>query len=146
MQIARHHGAEVFGTASPSKHDAIRELGVEHAIDYRSQDFEQEVRRITGGEGVDVRDRRHRPDQLPQGLPPAPARAGGWSCTGSPRRPTGTGRDLRSCCGSLARMPFATMPWWKSLQLMSENKGVFGLNMLHWWDRRGRRRPDARAR
>ena len=34
-------------------------------------------------------------------------------------------------------MPFATMPWWKSLPMMSENKGVFGLNMLHWWDREG---------
>jgi NADPH:quinone reductase-like Zn-dependent oxidoreductase len=34
-------------------------------------------------------------------------------------------------------MPFATVPWWKSLQLMSENKGVFGLNMLAWQDREG---------
>ena len=34
-------------------------------------------------------------------------------------------------------MPLATMPWWKSLNLMNENKGVFGLNMLSWWDREG---------
>jgi NADPH:quinone reductase-like Zn-dependent oxidoreductase len=34
-------------------------------------------------------------------------------------------------------MPLATMPWWKSLQVMNENKGVFGLNMLSWWDREG---------
>ena len=51
VQIARHHGAEVFGTASASKHDAIRELGVAHPIDYRTLDFEQEVRRLTGGQG-----------------------------------------------------------------------------------------------
>ena len=38
-QIAKRIGAEVFGTASASKHDAIREQGVDHAIDYRSQDF-----------------------------------------------------------------------------------------------------------
>ena len=49
----------------------------------------------------------------------------------------GTGRDMRKLIGSLARMPFATLPWWKSLQVMNENKGVFGLNMLHWWDREG---------
>ena len=49
----------------------------------------------------------------------------------------GTGRDMRKLFGSLARMPFATFPWWKSLQMMSENKGVFGLNMLAWWDREG---------
>src|SRR5919108_142697 len=53
VQIARHHGAEVFGTASASKHDAIRELGVAHAIDYRTQDFEQEVMRITDETGID---------------------------------------------------------------------------------------------
>jgi NADPH:quinone reductase-like Zn-dependent oxidoreductase len=49
----------------------------------------------------------------------------------------GTGRNIPKLVGSLARMPFATLPWWKSLQLMSENKGVFGLNMLAWWDREG---------
>ena len=48
-QIAKRIGAEVFGTASVSKHDAIREQGVDHPIDYRSQDFAEEVRRITGG-------------------------------------------------------------------------------------------------
>src|SRR5689334_19498922 len=53
-QIAKARGAEIFGTASSSKHDAIREQGVDHAIDYRSQDFAEEVTRITGGEGVDV--------------------------------------------------------------------------------------------
>src|SRR5204862_7171658 len=48
-QIARGIGAQIFGTASASKHDAIRAQGVDHAIDYRSSDFAQEVRRITGG-------------------------------------------------------------------------------------------------
>ena len=38
--------------------------------------------------------------------------------------------------GSL-KMPLATMPWWQSLGVMNENKGVFGLNMLKWWDREG---------
>jgi NADPH:quinone reductase-like Zn-dependent oxidoreductase len=53
-QIAKSIGAEIFGTASPSKHEAISQQGVEHAIDYRSQDFAAEVMRITEGEGVDV--------------------------------------------------------------------------------------------
>jgi NADPH:quinone reductase-like Zn-dependent oxidoreductase len=44
---------------------------------------------------------------------------------------------MRKLVSSLARMPFATVPWWKSLQLMSENKGIFGLNMLAWQDREG---------
>ena len=29
------------------------------------------------------------------------------------------------------------MPWWKGLGVMNENKGVFGLNMLSWWDAEG---------
>src|SRR5713226_5184708 len=33
-QIAKRAGAEVYGTASPGKHERIRELGVDHAIDY----------------------------------------------------------------------------------------------------------------
>jgi NADPH:quinone reductase-like Zn-dependent oxidoreductase len=53
-QIAKRIGAEVFGTASASKHGAIREQGVDHAIDYRSQDFAGEVRRLTRGDGIDV--------------------------------------------------------------------------------------------
>ena len=37
----------------------------------------------------------------------------------------------------LAGMTTATMPWWKSLAMMNENKGVFGLNMLAWWKTEG---------
>jgi NADPH:quinone reductase-like Zn-dependent oxidoreductase len=136
VQIARHHGAEVFGTASAAKHDAIRELGVEHAIDYRNQDFEQEVKRLTDGQGVDVAIDATGPTNFRKdyGL----LRQGGRLVMyGLSEASAGTGRDVRKLIGSLVRMPFATLPWWKSLQLMSENKGVFGLNMLHWWDREG---------
>src|SRR5919204_779547 len=34
-QIAKHIGAEVWGTASHSKHEAIRQIGVDRALDYR---------------------------------------------------------------------------------------------------------------
>ena len=53
-QIARNLGAEIFGTSSPQKHEVIQAQGVAHPIDYRNRDFEVEVMRITGGEGVDV--------------------------------------------------------------------------------------------
>jgi len=42
-QLARNAGAEVFGTASATKHEAIRAQGVDHPIDYRNRDFEAEV-------------------------------------------------------------------------------------------------------
>src|ERR687888_620443 len=136
-QVAKGIGAEIFGTASASKHDAIREQGVEHAIDYRSLDFEQEVMRITGGEGVDV---------IMDALGPASFRkdyrllrsGGRLIMYGLSEVQTGSGRrDIPAALRSLVRMPVATMPWWKSLAVMNENKGVFGLNMLSWWDHEG---------
>lgn len=44
----------VFGTASAAKHEAARAEGCTHPIDYRTADYAAEVRRLTGGEGVDV--------------------------------------------------------------------------------------------
>jgi NADPH:quinone reductase-like Zn-dependent oxidoreductase len=135
-QIARGVGAEIFGTASAAKHDAIREQGVAHPIDYRTQDFAAEVMRITGGEGVDV---------VIDALGPASfrkdyriLRAGGRLVMfGLADVQTGETRNIPGLLKNLAAMPLATVPWWKSLALMNENKGVFGLNMLGWWDREG---------
>ena len=39
---------------SDDKCDAARELGADHAINYRAQDFVEEVKALTGGKGVDV--------------------------------------------------------------------------------------------
>jgi synaptic vesicle membrane protein VAT-1 len=53
-QIAKHVGARVIGTASAVKHDEMRALGVDHLIDYRTEDFETRTREITGGRGVEL--------------------------------------------------------------------------------------------
>jgi NADPH:quinone reductase-like Zn-dependent oxidoreductase len=135
-QLARNIGAEIFGTASPAKHDAIREHGVAHAIDYRNQDFEREVMRITGGEGIDLAIDALGPSSFRKDY--RLLRSGGRLVMYGVSETTSEGsRDLAATLKSLARMPLATMPWWKSLQMMNENKGVFGLNMLSWWDREG---------
>jgi NADPH:quinone reductase-like Zn-dependent oxidoreductase len=135
-QIAKLRGAEVFGTASASKHEAIREQGVDHAIDYRSQDFAEEVERITAGEGVDL---------ILDALGPTSARkgyrllraGGALVIYGASEVSVGEGRNLLAAGRAALKAPFATLPWWKSLAILNENKGVFGLNMLHWWDREG---------
>jgi NADPH:quinone reductase-like Zn-dependent oxidoreductase len=135
-QIARNVGAEVFGTASPAKHEAIRAQGVSHAIDYRSQDFEAEVMRLTGGEGVDLVIDALGPTSFRKDY--RLLRAGGRLVMFglSEAQPSGA-RSVPAALRSLAAMPLATMPWWKSLNMMNENKGVFGLNMLSWWEREG---------
>jgi NADPH:quinone reductase-like Zn-dependent oxidoreductase len=135
-QLARNAGAEIFGTASPAKHEAIRAQGVAHPIDYRSRDFEAEVMRITSGEGIDL---------AIDALGPASfrkdyrlLRPGGRLVMYGLSESTRAGaRDLPATLRSLLKMPLATMPWWKSLSMMNENKGVFGLNMLSWWEREG---------
>jgi NADPH:quinone reductase-like Zn-dependent oxidoreductase len=136
VQIARGRGAVVFGTASGSKHDAIRKLGVEHPIDYTTQDFEAEVMRITDGEGIDLAFDAIGPTSFRKDY--RLLRPGGRLIMyGVSEVQEGTKRSLRKVLGSLRRMPFATMPWWKSLNILSENKGVFALNMLAWWDKEG---------
>jgi acyl transferase domain-containing protein len=55
VQLARHVGAEIFATAGTAEKRAfLLEQGVHHVMDSRSLDFAAEVRRITGGRGVDV--------------------------------------------------------------------------------------------
>ena len=41
IQIAKRIGAEVIGTASAGKHARLKELGLDHAVDYRNEDFEE---------------------------------------------------------------------------------------------------------
>jgi NADPH:quinone reductase-like Zn-dependent oxidoreductase len=136
-QIARNAGAGmILGTASPSKHDAIREQGVTDPIDYRNQDFEAEAMRITAGEGVDLVIDALGPTSFRKDY--RLLRSGGRLVMyGLSEVTRESGRNLPAALKSLVKMPLATIPWWKSLALMNENKGIFGLNMLKWWDREG---------
>ena len=54
VQLAVHVGAHIIGTASASKHERLREMGVELCIDYRSADFVEEVMTATSGLGADL--------------------------------------------------------------------------------------------
>jgi len=55
VQLARQRGATVIGTAgSAEKAARAAALGCAHVIPYRELDFRDEVRRLTGGRGVDV--------------------------------------------------------------------------------------------
>ena len=55
IQLAKAWGVQVLVTAGTDEKCAeCLKLGADYAINYKSQDFEQEVARITGGEGVNV--------------------------------------------------------------------------------------------
>jgi NADPH2:quinone reductase len=55
VQMAKMRGARVFGTVSTEAKAALaRSAGCDEVIRYTEQDFEAEVKRLTGGRGVDV--------------------------------------------------------------------------------------------
>ncbi|MSP05673.1 MAG: NAD(P)H-quinone oxidoreductase [Acetobacteraceae bacterium] len=55
IQLGKAFGAEIFITAgSDEKCAACVTLGADAAINYRTQDFQAEIKRLTGGRGVDV--------------------------------------------------------------------------------------------
>ena len=55
IQLGKAAGAIVIATAgSDEKVEVCRELGADHAINYKTQDFVEEVKKITGGRGADV--------------------------------------------------------------------------------------------
>src|SRR3954454_10343550 len=130
-QIAKILGAEVFGTASAGKHEAVRGFGVDHPIDYRTQDFVKEVRRITG---------EKRPLDLAMDAIGGRSfkksfsllRAGGrLVCFGASAIQGGERRSRPQALKALAQMPF-----FHPVRLMSESKSVIGLNMKTLWDQK----------
>ena len=55
IQIAKHAGARVIAsTSSAAKMEKARELGAQHVVNYRDEDWIEQVIAITGGRGVDV--------------------------------------------------------------------------------------------
>ncbi len=128
-QLARLRRATVIGTASVGKHDALRSFGVDHAIDYRHDDVEAEVKRLTKGRGVDVI------------LDPI----GGRSFGASYRMLAPLGRlvmlGISSMAGDKRSAWRVLRSWWAMkafdpLSLINRNRGVFGLNVGHLWDDR----------
>jgi NADPH:quinone reductase-like Zn-dependent oxidoreductase len=138
LQICLWRGATPIGTASAGKHERLKSMGCEHCIDYRSQDVEAEVRRLTAGRGVDI----------------ALDSAGGSSIRMNYRllAPLGhlvmfgfaatvTGERMNPL--SLAKGLVAT-PFFHPLKLLNDNRSVSGLNMGRLFPEYGRMRDEIR--
>jgi NADPH:quinone reductase-like Zn-dependent oxidoreductase len=55
VQIGKILGAEMYGTSSSEdKLARVKELGLQHAINYKERDYEEAVKDLTQGEGVDA--------------------------------------------------------------------------------------------
>ena len=125
LQICRRAGAEVIGTASPGKHERLRQMGITHAIGYDR--FDEQVLELTGGRGVDL----------------ALDAVGGESFRRSYRALAPTGRLMmfgasgmvvgtRRRLGPALKTVVGMRPFWP-MQLLQQNKGVHGINMGHLW-------------
>jgi len=136
LQICRWRGAVAIGTASAGKHPRLKELGYAHCIDYRSQNFAEEVMRYTGGRGVDIV------------LDPQ----GGSSFRRSYRCLAPLGRlfmfGMSASVQGERMKPLAllrelvTTPWFHPLSLLNNNRGVFGVNMGRLFGEFDRLSPD----
>jgi NADPH:quinone reductase-like Zn-dependent oxidoreductase len=120
-------GVVTYGTASAAKHDFVRGHGCHHPIDYRTQDYVAEIKRLTGGKGVDlVLDALGGPDwgKGYRLLKPA----GLLIAFGLANANKGDKRRLVHVVGQLLRSPL-----FRPMQLMSDNRAVAGVNMAHLW-------------
>jgi NADPH:quinone reductase-like Zn-dependent oxidoreductase len=127
LQICKLRGATVIGTASASKHARLLEVGVDHCIDYTTQDFEAEVMRLTEGRGVDI----------------VLDAVGGESYAKSYRCLRSCGRLFMFGASSFAPsdkrrlLPILKglmkMPKFRPFDLLDKNRGVFGINLGHLW-------------
>jgi NADPH:quinone reductase-like Zn-dependent oxidoreductase len=126
VQLATLRDAVIIGTSSRAKVEAIRSLGVHHAID-RRDDIGAEVKRLTSGRGADVI------------LDPI----GGRSFARSYRLLAPLGRLVMYGVSSLATgerrrvwhvlRTLVEMPAFRPLSLMNRNRAVIGLNLGHLW-------------
>jgi NADPH:quinone reductase-like Zn-dependent oxidoreductase len=126
--VRRVEGVVTFGTASASKHDYLRKLGCTHPIDYRTQDYVEVVRSLTGGRGVDlVLDPMGGDNWKKSWSLLAPA--GRWVAFGFSAGIEGSEVSyLRVAMQALA------MPFISPLKAMDQNKSLQGCNMGHLWD------------
>ena len=129
IQICRSRGAEVIGTASAGKHQRLQEMGVAHCIDYRNQDFESEIRRLTDDRGVDIALDAVGGESFKKSYRSL-ASLGRLFVFGVSSFAPGTRRSMVAALSGLWKMPS-----FKPLNLMDRNRGVLGVNLGHLWDR-----------
>ncbi len=130
LQLAKRGGAEVHGTASPAKHDRLRELGLDRAIDYRSDGWWRDLPTydlVVDGIGGASFKRSY-----------ALLRPGGrLIALGASSVQEGEKRNLRRALPQALRM----MRGFDLIKQLNESKAVVGINMKRLWDDRGTLAP-----
>ncbi|MBS1870927.1 MAG: zinc-binding dehydrogenase [Actinobacteria bacterium] len=130
-QLAKRHGAQVHGTASPGKHDAIRANGVDVAHDYTRPGWDNELNDrfdvILDAIGGSSFKRSYRMLRI----------GGRLVAFGASSVQQGERRNLLTA----ARAGLPMLRGFDLIKQMSDSKSVIGLNMLRLWDDRGTLAP-----
>ena len=129
IQLAKHIGAKVIGTASTSKHEYLSGIGVDHLIDYRKEDFEKRVMEVTNGAGVELILDAVGGDSFKKGFRIL-APTGRLGMFGLSAGSTGKTRSIPSLIKALTGMPWLQF---NPPALMNANKAVFGVNLGRMW-------------
>jgi NADPH:quinone reductase-like Zn-dependent oxidoreductase len=128
-QIAKRQGAEIYGTASPAKHEAIRGFGVDRAIDYTQSGWERDLPEFDViMDAIGGRSFRTGYNLLAPG--------GRLVAFGASSVMSGERRNLLTAAQAAIRMPRFNL-----IKQMSASKAVIGLNMLTLWDHAGTLEP-----
>ena len=128
-QIAKKIGADVYGTASPGKHERISELGCDHPLDYTKPGWERGLPKFDVIlDAVGGRSFRRSYSQLRPG--------GRLVLFGASSLVSGERRNLVTALRGVMSMPRFNL-----IKQMSESKAVIGLNMLSLWKERGTLKP-----
>jgi len=130
IDLCTIYGAEVFGTASASKHAMLRERGVQHTIDYRTQDYEAEVKRITAGRGVHIVLDAMGGMHWKKGYR-CLAPTGRLVMFGLSSAATEKTRSVLALIKTLLQTPLFSFP---PPRLINDNKALIGVNLGHLWD------------
>jgi synaptic vesicle membrane protein VAT-1 len=126
IQLCRIAGAQVIGTASASKHETLKQMGVAHCIDYRTEDFEEGVKRVTEGRGVDIAlDATGAFRKSYRCLAPL----GRLVCFGLSQASSGMAPSRLRALAAVVQLP-----WFHPIKLMNDNKAVVGVNLGHLWE------------
>jgi NADPH:quinone reductase-like Zn-dependent oxidoreductase len=130
-QLAKRHGAQVHGTASPGKHDAIRANGVDVAHDYTTPGWDNELNDrfdvVLDAIGGSSFKRSYRMLRV----------GGRLVAFGASAVQPGERRNLLKA----ARAGLPMLRGFDLIRQMSDSKAVIGLNMLRLWDDRGTLQP-----
>ncbi len=130
VQLAKRRGCVVYGTAgSDAKLDYLRDLGVDHPINYRREDFAAVLRRLRGAAGLDVVFDSLGGSAVRKGLA-ALGPGGRIVCLGAAERAAGPMQILRDARFALSFGFIHPIP------LLMHSKSILGVNMLRISDHR----------